>query len=66
MVSKYYKSLFVVSTLSVLALLGCGGASNTPAPSAKSKEVVTGIDLSMFTEGAFSTPPKIVDCETAQ
>ncbi|MEP1554091.1 MAG: YHYH protein [Paraglaciecola sp.] len=66
MISKYNKSLFVVSTLSVLALLGCGGASKTPEAGAKSKEVVTGIDLSMFTEGAFSTPPTIVDCETAQ
>lgn len=26
----------------------------------------TGIDLAMFTEGAFTQPPKIVDCETAQ
>lgn len=61
--SKRFRSLLLASTLSTLVLVGCGDASVSPT---KPVEVLEGIDISMFTEGAFTETPKVVDCETAQ
>ncbi|MCU7371168.1 hypothetical protein PEC18_09880 [Paucibacter sp. O1-1] len=49
--------------LSLTLLSGCEFSSGDKIePTIKT----TGIDLGMFTEGAFTQPPKIVECETAQ
>ncbi|WP_435234806.1 YHYH protein [Psychromonas sp. PT13] len=60
---------------STLALVGCNETSETQhkhveqtenSTQTKQTKISEGIDLSMFTEGAFAQPPKIVDCTTSE
>lgn len=60
---KHCGSLFMTFALGSLVLLGCDDKTQLKSESA---DISEGIDISMFTEGAFSQAPKIVDCETAQ
>ena len=67
---KNYNTLATILTFSTLAI---GGCNDSPTDSNHIKDVSTkvkaptnGLDISMFSKGAFSKKPEIVDCTTVQ
>lgn len=56
-------SLIGLITFSILALAGCNGSSDGTTGKT---DIYTGLDVSMFANGAFIEKPQVVDCETAQ
>ncbi|ABG41415.1 hypothetical protein Patl_2907 [Paraglaciecola sp. T6c] len=59
------RNLFVgLITLSVFGLTACDDSSESSAEKESTKN--SGLEISLFADGAFLQPPKMVDCETAQ